>query len=169
MAFISEALNEQHTTRRFDSSQPALVTWLQQHALTTEARRTGRTFIWQDNGQVVGYYTIAAHLIVREELPKAIGRGNPGQIPAVLLARLALDKTLHGQGLGGALLADALERIVIATRVVAARFVVVDAIDQGAHGFYRHHGFREIPGTMRLIQKIGDIAAALEPDPPPPR
>ena len=51
---------------------------------------------------------------------------------------------------------------MIATRTVAARFVVVDAIDQGAHGFYVHHGFREIPGTMRLVQKISDIAEAID-------
>jgi GNAT superfamily N-acetyltransferase len=161
VVFISEALGEHHEIRYFDSSKPSLDTWLQQHALTTEARRTGRTFVWQDDGRVVAYYTIAAHLVVREDLPRALGRGNPGQIPAVLLARLALDKTCQGQGLGGALLADALGRIVIATQTVAARFVVVDAIDQGAHGFYLHHGFRDIPGTMRLIQKISDIAAAV--------
>lgn len=161
VAFVSEALNEHHETEHFDSSKPDLDLWLRKHALTTEARRTGRTFVWQNDGRVAAYYTIAAHLIVREELPRSLGRGNPGQIPAVLLARLALDKTLHGQGLGGALLADALQRIVVATEVVAARFVVVDAIDQGAHGFYLHHGFREIPGSMRLIQKISDIAAAV--------
>jgi GNAT superfamily N-acetyltransferase len=163
VTFVSEALNERHQTGRFDSSKPELDTWLQQHALTTEARRTGRTFVWTSDGQVVAYYTIAAHLIVREDLPRTLGRGNPAQIPAVLLARLALDKTLHGQGLGGALLADALERIVIATQTVAARFVVVDAIDQGAHGFYVHHGFRGIPGSMRLVQKVSDIADAVLP------
>ncbi|RZU52143.1 acetyltransferase (GNAT) family protein [Krasilnikovia cinnamomea] len=163
MAFISDALSEHHVTEHFDSGKPDLDSWLKQHALTTEARRTGRTFVWHDDERVVAYYTIAAHLIVREELPRVLGRGNPGQIPAVLLARLALDKALHGQGLGGALLADALQRIVVATRTVAARFVVVDAIDEAAHGFYLHHGFREIPGTMRLIQKVSDIAAAVAP------
>ncbi|MDP9799392.1 GNAT superfamily N-acetyltransferase [Catenuloplanes nepalensis] len=160
-AFIGEALNEQHETAHFDSGKADLDTWLREHALTAEAHRTGRTFVWQDGGRVAAYYTIAAHLVVREDLPRSLGRGNPGQIPAVLLARLALDKTLHGQGLGGTLLADALQRIVVATDVVAARFVVVDTIDRDAHGFYLHHGFREIPGTMRLVQKISDIAAAV--------
>jgi GNAT superfamily N-acetyltransferase len=160
--FISEALDERHDSNVFDSGRPDLDRWLQQHARTTESRRTGRTFVWHEDQRVVAYYTIAVHLIVREELPRALGRGNPAQIPAVLLARLALDKSLHGQGHGGALLADALQRIVIATRTVAARFVVVDAIDREAHGFYRHHGFREIPRGMRLVQKVGDIASALE-------
>jgi GNAT superfamily N-acetyltransferase len=162
MPFVSEGISEQHDTSHFNSDKPELDNWLQQHARATEARRTGRTFVWHDNSQVVAYYTIAAHLLVREDLPRALGRGNPAQIPAVLLARLALDKTLHGQGLGGALLADALQRIVVATQTVAARFVVVDAIDDAAHRFYEHHGFRAIPGTLRLVQKISDVAAALE-------
>ncbi|GAA0730064.1 hypothetical protein Drose_33380 [Dactylosporangium roseum] len=161
MPFISEALSEQHDTSFFDSSKPDLDDWLQQHAMTTEARRTGRTFVWDEDRRVVAYYTIAAHLIVRQDLPRALGRGYPAQIPAVLLARLALDKTLHGQGHGGVLLSDALHRIVVATQTVAARFVVIDAIDGAAHGFYQHHGFREIPGSMRLVQKVSDIAAAL--------
>jgi ribosomal protein S18 acetylase RimI-like enzyme len=68
---------------------------------------------------------------------------------------------LHGQGLGGALLADALTQIVAATRVVAARFVVVDAIDERAASFHERQGFQRIPTTDRLIQKVSDIAAAL--------
>ena len=60
------------------------------------------------------------------------------------------------------LLADALHRIVLATQIVAARFIVVDAIDQSAHRFYEHHGFRPIPSTLRLVQKTADVAAALD-------
>jgi GNAT superfamily N-acetyltransferase len=80
----------------------------------------------------------------------------------VLLARLALDRSLHGQGLGGALLAEALQRALSVSETVAARFVVVDALDEDAVGFYVHHGFRRIPGTLRLLQKMADIAAALD-------
>lgn len=76
-------------------------------------------------------------------------------------ARLALDQSVQGQKLGGVLLADALGRIVAATATIAARLVVVDAIDANAVRFYEHHGFRAIPGTQRLIQKVSDIAAAL--------
>lgn len=52
-------------------------------------------------------------------------------------------------------------RIVDATRTVAARFAVVDAVDEHAVGFYAHHGFKRIPETMRLVQKVSDIAEAL--------
>jgi hypothetical protein len=53
---------------------------------------------------------------------------------------------------------------VVATDIVAARFVVVDALHEKAAGFYQHHGFRRIPDTLRLIQKVSDIAAALDVD-----
>ena len=115
----------------------------------------------RDDRVVVAYYALTAHLLQRDELPRALGRGGPRQVPAVLLARLALDQSLQGQGLGGALLADALERIVAATETVAARFVVVDAIDDAAAAFYAHHGFRQVPETRRLVQKITDVEAAL--------
>ena len=81
----------------------------------------------------------------------------------MLLARLALDRALHGQGLGGELLLDALSRAVQASEVAAARLVVVDAIDEAAARFYEHHGFTAVPGNrQRLVQRISDIAAALE-------
>jgi len=163
VTFRSEALLEHHDPTQFDSGNPVLDSWLQRHARTTEARLTGRTFVWHADHRIVAYYTIAAHLIMRDDLPRGLGRGNPHQIPAVMLARLALDKTLHGQGHGSVLLVDALQRIVLATQIVAARFVVVDAIDVAAHGFYRHHGFREMPATMRLVQKVSDIAGAVGP------
>ncbi len=60
------------------------------------------------------------------------------------------------------LLAEALERVVGVTETVAARFVVVDAIDERVTSFYEHHGFRRIPETLRLVQKVADIAAALQ-------
>lgn len=110
---------------------------------------------------VVAYYSLAAHLLQREEVPSSVGRGGPRQIPAVLLARLALHESLQHEGTGGALLAEALGRVIAATKTVAARFVVVDAIDEQAAGFYAHHGFRRIPGSLRLVQKVSDIAAAL--------
>lgn len=111
---------------------------------------------------MVGYYSLTGHRLVRDELPKSIGRGSPTEVPAVLLARLALDRRLHGQGLGGGLLADAMERVVAATTLVAARLVVVDALHEPAATFYEHHGFRRIPGTLRLVQKVSDVVATLE-------
>jgi arginine/ornithine N-succinyltransferase beta subunit len=68
---------------------------------------------------------------------------------------------LHGQGLGGELLLDALSRAVQAIDA-AARLVIVDAIDEAAVASHEHHGFTAVPGNrQRLVQKVSDIAAAL--------
>jgi GNAT superfamily N-acetyltransferase len=160
--FVADQLSDAHHLGEFSSGQLELDRWLAEHALNAEARRTARTFVWhRGDHNVVGYYSLTAHLLQREELTRSLGRGGPRQIPALLLARLALDQSLHGQGLGGALLAEALGRVLAATETVAARFVVVDAIDEDAARFYEHHGFKSIPGTLRLVQKVSDIAAAI--------
>jgi GNAT superfamily N-acetyltransferase len=162
--FVSAALSEDHNLTAFDSGQPTLDDWLQGSAAHAERMRTARTFVWHaGDGRVIAYFSLAAHLVVRDEMPRRIGRGSPDAIPAVLLARLALDRTLHGQGLGGELLWDALSRAVAASRRVAARVIVVDAIDAPAARFYQHHGFVAVPGNPhRLVQKMSDVAAALE-------
>lgn len=169
MAFRSEPLDPaRHRLTEFDSSEPELDSWLREHAAGADARRVARTFVWVEPGvdpdRAVGYYSLAGHRLIRDDLPRSIGRGSPAEVPAVLLARLALDRAHHGEGNGGALLADALARIVVATDIVAARFVVVDALHEKAAGFYQHYGFRRMPGTLRLIQKVSDIAAALGVD-----
>jgi GNAT superfamily N-acetyltransferase len=145
-----------------DSGQRELDRWLAEHAADSQRRRTARTFIHLSETNVaLAYYSLAAHVLQQAELPRTLARGEPRQIPAVVLARLALDRSLQGHGLGGALLADALLRIVHASETVGARYVVVDAIDEPAATFYEHYGFRRIPTTRRLVQSINDIAAAL--------
>lgn len=166
MGYRSEALDpDRHDLGGLDSGEPGLDGWLREHAGGAEARRVARTFVWVADEQpqvVVGFYSLTGHCLVRDALPASVGRGSPAEIPAVLLARLALDRALQGTGAGGALLADALGRVVVATATVAARFVVVDALHDHAARFYEHHGFRRIPGTLRLVQKVSDIAAAID-------
>jgi predicted N-acetyltransferase YhbS len=161
-AFVSETLTDDHLLERFSSGNDALEVWLQHHARHAQSMRTARTFVWHGGDKiVVAYFSLAAHL-VRADLPPKLGRGSPDAIPAVLLARLALDQSLDGQGLGGELLLDALSRAVQASDVAAARLVVVDAIDEAAAAFCEHHGFIAVPGNrQRLVQKVSDIAAAL--------
>lgn len=161
--FVSELLGEQHDLDGFNSGKPELDAWLRSSAAHAAAMNTGRTFVWHaGDGRVVAYFTLAAHLVAHESLPSKVGRGSPDAIPAVLLARLALHRSLHGQGLGSELLWDALSRAVAASHQVAARLVVVDAIDEDAVSFYQHHGFIPVPGNPhRLVQKMTSIEAAL--------
>jgi GNAT superfamily N-acetyltransferase len=162
--WISERLSAEHLIDDFESGQGALDDWLKQSAVQAQAMRTAQTFVWHGGDRVVvAYFSLAAHLVLRGDVPKRAGRGSPLSIPAVLLARLALHSALQGQGLGGELLWDALSRAVEASNIAAARLVVVDAIDDRAARFYEHHGFIAVPGNAhRLVQKVSDIAAALK-------
>lgn len=163
MAYRSERFDpERHDVANFTCGEASLDVWLRELAAPATARRTARTWVWSDpEDRVVGYYALAAHKVAREDVPLKIGRGGPTEIPAVLLGRLALAQSLRGQGLGEVLVADALTRIVEATQTVGARLVVVDALHEPVAGFYESLGFRRVPNSLLLVQKLTDIEAAL--------
>ncbi|MET9057555.1 GNAT family N-acetyltransferase [Streptomyces antibioticus] len=161
--YVSEALHSGHNFQSFDCGKKPLNDWIKNSALSTERQRTSRTFVLcEDSGEVIAYYSLAAHAVSPEGLPNRIRGNTRGGIPAVLLAKLALHRDHHGRGLGGALLADALGRVVEASKHVGTRIVVVDAIDDEAAAFYEKHGFQPMPGTPRLVRRVSSIAADLE-------
>lgn len=162
MTYLAEPLGEHHDLTSFDSGNGELDEWLRLHAATATGQGTRTYVVVDESGSVVGYFAIAPHIIDRGELSKAQGRGAPRQIPAVLLAKLALDRRVQGRRLGSELLVVSLRTITDAARRVGGRFVVVDAIDESAAKFYEHHEFVAVPGPRRrLIRKLSTIARAL--------
>jgi GNAT superfamily N-acetyltransferase len=161
--FVSAALTDQHVTQGFGCGKEALDTWLTTQAARAQAARTARTFVWTwpDDPRVVAYYSIAPTQVHRQSLPAVKLAGGYSVVPGYLLARLALDSGLHGQGLGSQLLIDALERIVVAAGSAGGRLIVVDAIDDAAQTFYRHHDFVAVPGIERLYLKVATAELAL--------
>ncbi len=162
MTYAVEPLGE-HDLDRFDCGNIELTEWLKQHAAAATKQGT-RTYVVVSEGStdVVGYFSIAPHLVERDAAPKKLGRGAPRQIPAVLLAKLALDVSEQGTGLGAELLVIALSLIVEAARRGGGKVVVVDAIDADAAKFYEHHDFEPIPDNpRRLVRKLSSVAAAL--------
>jgi GNAT superfamily N-acetyltransferase len=107
--------------------------------------------------------SLAPDKIRRADLPRSIGRGDPDEIPAILIGKLAVHDVLQGQGLGRQLLVDALSRAVSAVEVVSGRYIVAEAIDERAVAFYRGYGFRQLPppSAMRLIVKSSDASASI--------
>jgi GNAT superfamily N-acetyltransferase len=168
--FRCEALNGGHDLSKFDCGNETMNDWLRRSAMRGQLQGTGRTFVWCPDSadpnvnpdEAFAYFTLAGHMIHNEDLAGAIARGRlrslPRQIPAVLLARLALDRRIQGQGDGGALLANALEHCVRAGHHAAAVYVVTDAIDDNALRFYESRDFLLVPGTQRLVRPIRSIA-----------
>ncbi|MGB2711244.1 MAG: hypothetical protein WBC33_06980 [Conexibacter sp.] len=163
MSYRIEPLADGHDLDAFTCGQPALDTWLREHAYRAARQGTRTYLLIEDKTEsVVGYFAISPHLIEREEAPRRIGRGAPRQIPAILLAKLALHERLHRQGLSAELLIRALTTIVTAARSAGGRIVIVDAIDDNAASFYCAHDFESTPNDPhRLILKLSTVAKSL--------
>jgi GNAT superfamily N-acetyltransferase len=157
-----EALGD-HALDAFRCGNDQLDDWLRTHARGATGQGTRTYVLVDDEDAVVGYFAIAPHFLAREEAPRKIGRGAPSQIPAILLAKLALDQSAQGQALGAELLVFALRTMVEAARRAGGRVVVVDAIDDAARRFYEHHDFQPLPGDdRRLVLKLSTAAKALK-------
>ncbi len=109
-----------------------------------ERRKLGRTLVAVRSGErrVYGYYTLASGSVVFQDLPAKVAKRLPRHpVPVVLLARLAIDQTVQGLGLGKLLLMDALRRCLNLSGELGIDAVEVQAIDEEAKRFYEKFGF----------------------------
>ncbi|PSB05274.1 GNAT family N-acetyltransferase [Merismopedia glauca] len=138
-----ELLGAEHNRSDFHSGSEPLDRYLKERATQDLKRYVATPFVLYDleAQRIAGYYTLASTAIELIELPEAIQKKLPRYplVPAILLGRLAMDEGYQGQGLGAFLLADALRRSLISE--IAAMAVVVDAKDEKAATFYKHHRF----------------------------
>jgi GNAT superfamily N-acetyltransferase len=155
-----------HDTEDFDCGVGSLSLWLKQHATQARAVGSARTFVVSDETQhrVVGYYALTAASITHKQATARAAKGMPRHpIPAALLARLAVDRSVQGHGIGAFLLRDAMLRTMAAAESVGIRVLLVHAIDDNARRFYEHHGFEPSPTDPRNLQMLmKDIRAAAE-------
>lgn len=143
-----------HDVTGFSCGNELLDRWLVRYAGQNQRRDSARTFVAATTDRhVYGYYTLLAgqldHHEATPETSKGLSQHFP--IPVAILARLAVDAGEQGQGIGAALLNDALIRIVRASGEVAVRAVVVHAADEGAARFYERFGFRALGLTPRTL------------------
>jgi predicted N-acetyltransferase YhbS len=158
---------DRHVRERFDCAKPSLNDFL--HALVSqyEKRNLGRTYVAVEgeDGRVLGYYTLASGAVEAESLPANLAKKLPRHaVPVVLLARLAVDQSVHGRGFGGLLLRDALNRSLEISEKFGIHAVVVDALDAGAKTFYERFGFIPLADNeMRLFLPVNTIRTAAKP------
>jgi GNAT superfamily N-acetyltransferase len=151
-----------HDVSEFSCGDGDLDDWLRRHAHTARGQGTRTYVVVDDAGEVVGYFAITPHLLARSDAPVRLARGAPDRIPAILLAKLALDSSVQGRGLGSELLVVALGVIVSAAKRAGGRIVLVDAASDDAREFYERHDFERLPGhTHRLVMKLSSVANAL--------
>ena len=139
-------LDSTHNRNAFDSGSAPLNRYLREQVTQDVRRRVTACFVALNaDHQIAGYYTLASASVLLTDLPAATAKKLPRYptVPAVRMGRLAIDQNFQGQGLGGALLADALQRAARAE--IAAYALLVDAKDTHAAAFYQHHGFLALP------------------------
>ncbi len=141
--YVVEPLDNAHHRRGFTCGVDALDRYFQQQVTQDIRRRVTNCFVAIDpTGAVAGYYTFAATSLPVTDLPADEIKRLPRYplLPAGLIGRLAIATQSRKQGLGAALIVDAISR---ATRAEPAIFaMIVDAKDDAAERFYRHLGFR---------------------------
>ncbi len=145
-------LDAVHDRAKFNSESEPLNVYLREQVTQDVRRRVAACFVaLADETRIAGYYTLASASLLPADLPASTGKKLPRYptVPAVRMGRLAIDQAFTRQGLGGALLADALARA--ARSEIAAYALMVDAKDEAAAAFYRHHGFIALPDSPRTL------------------
>lgn len=161
-------LDVAHDRSAFSSGSEPLDRYFREQVTQNVRRRVAACFVARAGGQsVAGYYTLASASLLLTDLPTAMAKKLPRYptVPAVRMGRLAVDLAFKGQGLGGALLADALDRA--ASSEIAAYALIVDAKDEAAAAFYRHHGFIALPDSaLTLFLPLATALASQKTDKP---
>lgn len=137
----------------FKSGLPIVDSWARNHAHTAKKRGSAVVYVshTSDRATPAGFYTLSSHSIERASVGGGwLKRNAPEQVPAVLLGMLGVDARFQGQGLGSALLADAIARSLEIADSLGAKALVVDPADNAAQSFYERNGFAPIPGSSRM-------------------
>ncbi len=150
-AFAIEPLASRHDRTEFNCGVDALDRYLRHQAGKDVRRRATACFVAREiaTRRIAGYYTLAAGGVLLAEMPATLAKrlARYPFVPVARLGCLAVALAYHGHKLGGALLWDAVDRA--ARSEVAVYALVVDAKDDEAESFYRHHGFVPFGGGLR--------------------
>ncbi|HEX7369978.1 MAG TPA: GNAT family N-acetyltransferase [Rhodanobacteraceae bacterium] len=157
-----DPLNAKHSLEAFRSGEATLDAWLRQRALPNQDSGATRTYVACDGARVVGYYALASGVVAVRSATGRFRRNMPDPVPAILLARLAVDEAWQGGGVGRALVQDAARRVVQAASLVGVRGFLVRALSPSAKAFYERLGFRESPlDPMLLMVTVADLRASM--------
>ena len=144
------SLTGSHDRKTFDCGKPVLNEWLARTARQHQEKDISQTFVAVDPqtpARILGFYALSACEVVTEALPPDLAAKLPRKGPAIMLGRLAVDRSVQGQRLGELLLVDAIKRACNVREHIGVFALFVDAKDEEAGRFYRKYGFTALPDT----------------------
>lgn len=155
--------SKRHNRQRFDCGVEALNLYLQRGANQDQRRSLTKVYVLAEGERVIGYYSISAHSVVRDNLPDDIALDRYKDVPFLLLSRLAVDQEYQGQGYGDALIFHAFKTTLDAAEKVGILGMLVDAKDEAAAAFYQGFGFRRLQGSAnRLVLPLSAMTAPVK-------
>jgi GNAT superfamily N-acetyltransferase len=141
-----EKLRADHDLTNFDCGKDDLNRFLQRYALPNQQANSALTYVACRGKAVIGYYSLTVGAVAHAEATERVKKAMPRYpIPVMILARLAVDSSERGRGLGKALLKDALLRTTQAGHIAGIRALLVHAKDDEAKAFYEHYDFEASP------------------------
>ncbi len=158
-----EKLRPDHPIEGFDCGREELNRYLLRYAWQNQQAGAAQTYVGVVGAAIVGYHTLAVGQVTLEEAPERLKKGLAKHpIPIMLLARLAIDHRWQGQGVGKALLRDAMQRTLQAADIAGIRAFAVHAKDEEARRFYEHFEFVPAPtDPMHLFVLLKDVRRML--------
>jgi GNAT superfamily N-acetyltransferase len=152
-------LDPTHDVSEFDCGKPPLNNFLERFALENQKSGKSRTYVATRVNRVIAFYSLAPGSVGPLDVPQRIAKGQGSQdIPVILLARLAVDISEQGKGIGAHMLLDALRRAVEGAEVIGGRAVLVHAKDEEARAFYLQFGFEASPtDDLHLLILVKDL------------
>jgi len=143
-AWEETPLSKHHDRAAFDCGDTDLNVYLQRYARQNHESGGAKCFlaVARDTpARILGFYTLSPASIEYSRTPalakKRLARYD---VPVFRLGRLAVDRSVQGRGLGGALLLRAADRCMRVANEVGGVGVLIDAKDERAAEWYANYG-----------------------------
>jgi GNAT superfamily N-acetyltransferase len=144
-----------HDRTAFSCGEPSLDVYLRERAGQHQRDGIATTHVLAEEAhpaKIVGYCSLAAAQITLAELHEADRSQLPRYpVPAVRVARLAVDTGSQRTGIGQLLLGQAANCALDLRAQLGVRMLIVDALNEKAAAFYRLHGFRDTTGSASTL------------------
>lgn len=162
-----EPISKAHDREAFDCGEAELNEFLRRHARQSHERGGAKTFVatpLDEDKRVLGFYSLSPASIAYARTPALVKKGLARyDVPVFRLGRLAVDRTVQGQSLGGQLLLIAGRRCIRAAAEVGGVALLIDAKNERVAAWYKAYGALPLLDAPRsLVLPIATIEAALK-------
>jgi GNAT superfamily N-acetyltransferase len=165
-AWHEEPIEKRHDRASFDCGDADLNDFLQRHARKSHEKGGAKTFLAMDGAddtKILGFYSLSPASIAYERTPEVVKRGLARhEVPVFRLGRLAVDKSVQGQGMGGQLLLTAGRRCLYVAAEAGGVALLIDAKNERVVKWYASYGaVLPLDAPLSLLLPFKTIHSAL--------